>query len=76
MITVNGEDRDRQLGNIVLAVGIPLSAEKVEAGVAQDDHDILPGGFKTLAECKKAAEIAVRISGNVNHIPAHLRFCG
>ena len=68
MIAMDGKDSDRQVGNAALAVLIPLAAEEIETGVTQDDHDILPGCFKTLTERVQTAEITVRVSGDVNHI--------
>ena len=67
MITMDGEDGQRQLRQMLLLIPVAEAAIKVHAGVAQDDHRVVLRRLYAFAESVNPAEFSVGVSCDVEH---------
>ena len=78
MVAMNRKERDGLLRHALLLALVTPTAIVVETCIAEDDHDVIPGGLHLFAEMDNAVKVTVGITSQINHrfllsIPRTLR---
>ena len=66
-VAVQGEDRDGELRGARLQKPVALAAAEVEAGVAENDQNIVRRGLLFAAERLHAVKMSVCVAGEPDH---------